>query len=132
MKTFLMQAARLQCYHNHLKTLCFFQKREPQLEVEQMDTTYWIVAMWQSDWGITWHIGWSLLILVTTLLSLWALHFVKVKMKYFEFVTWPLDRCVTWLCGWGLFILSYHPVTFGIHRPCESGNITPLTCRVTT
>ena len=27
MKTFFMQAARFQCYHNHLKTLCFFQKR---------------------------------------------------------------------------------------------------------
>ena len=34
-------------------------------------------------------------------------------------------------CGWGSLILSHHPATFGIHRPCESGNITPLIFHVT-
>ena len=95
-------------------------------------TYYWIVVTWQHDQGVTWHVRWGLLILVTTLLSLWALHFVKVKTKYIWFVTWPLDRSVTWLSGWGPLILSHYPTKFGIHRPWESGDITFLTCHVTT
>ena len=84
-------------------------------------------------WSRTWHVAWGLLILTfTTLLSLWALNLVKVKIKYFWFVTWPLDRCFTWLCGRGLFILSHHPAKFGIHRLCESGDITSLISHVTT
>ena len=84
-------------------------------------------------WSRTWHVVWGLLILTfTTLLSLWALNLVKVKIKYFWFVTWPLDRCFTWLCGWGPFVLSHHPAKFGVHRPRESGDITSLICHVTT
>ena len=93
---------------------------------------YWIVVTWQHDQGVTWHVDWGLLIPVTTLLSLWALYIVKVKMKFFWFFTWPPDRSVTWLCGWDPFILSHHPAKFGIRRPCESGNITLLICHVTT
>ena len=65
------------------------------------------------------------------LLSLWALCLVKVKMKYFWFVTWPLDWSVKWLSGWGPFILSHHPARFGIHRSWESGDTTSLICHVT-
>ena len=85
-------------------------------------------------WSRTWHVGWGLLILiVTTLLSLWVLRLVKVKIKYFWFVTWPLDSFVTWLCGWGPFIPSHHPAKFGIiHRPCKSRDIASLICHVTT
>ena len=63
-----MQTAHFQRYHNHLKSI--FLRRELQLEVEQMYTTYyWIVVTWRRDQGITCHVGWGLLILVTTLLS---------------------------------------------------------------
>ena len=95
-------------------------------------TYYWIVVTWWRDQGVTWHVGWGLLILVTTLLRLSALHLEKVKIKCFWFVTWPLDWSVTWLCGWGPFILSHHPAKFGIHRPCESRDITSLIYHVTT
>ena len=95
-------------------------------------TYYWIVVTWRRDQGITWHVGWGLLILVTILLSQSALHLVKVKMKYFWFFTWPLDRSAPWLYGWGPFILSHHPAKFGSHRPCESGDITSLIYHVTT
>ena len=108
-------------------------RRELQLEVEQMYTTYyWIIVTWLRDRGVTWHVGWVILILVTTLLSLWALPLVKIKIKYFWFITWPLDRSVTWLCGWGPFILNHDPGKFGIHWPWESGDITSLICHVTT
>ena len=120
-----MQTAHFQCCHNYLK--CIFFRKELELEVEQMCTTYyWIDIIWQHDQGITWHVGWGLLILVTTLLSFWALHLVKVRIKYLRFVTWSLHWSVTWLWGWGPFILSHHPAKFGIHRPCESGDITSL------
>ena len=95
-------------------------------------TYYWIDIMWWHDQGITWHVGWGLLILVTTLLNLWTLRFMKVTIKYFWFVTWSLDRYVTWLCGWGPYILSHHSPKFGIHRSCESGNITSLIYDMTT
>ena len=131
MKTFFMQAARFQCYHNHLKTLCFFQKRaltrsgtNGHYLLDSCHVTVWS-RYHMTYWLESSHSSYQPAKFV-------GLHFVKVKMKYFDFVTWPLDRCVTWLCGWGLFILSYHPVKFGIHRPCESGNITPLICQVTT
>ena len=101
--------------------------------MEQMYTTYyWILVTLRRDRGVKWHVGWGFLTLVTTLLSLWGLHLVKVKIKYFYFVTWPLDRFVTWLCGWSSLVLSHHPTRFGVHRPCESENITPLICHVTT
>ena len=29
-------------------------------------------------------------------------------------------------------MLSYHPAIFGVHRPCESGNITFFICHVAT
>ena len=74
-------------------------------------------------WSRTWHVAWGLLILiVTTLLSLWVLRFVKVKIKYFWFATWPLYSFVTWLCGWDSLILSHHPAKFGVHRPYGTGN----------
>ena len=92
----------------------------------QLYDTYRIVVAWWRDRG---HL---LILTVITLLSLWALNRVKVKIKYFWLVTWPLDRCFTWHCGWGLFILSHHPVKFGVHRPCESGDIMSLICPVTT
>ena len=65
-----------------------------------MYNTYWIVATWRRDRGITWHVRWGLPILVTSLLSLWPLRFVKVKIKYFWFVMWPHNQSVTWLVGW--------------------------------
>ena len=111
----------------------FFFRRELQQEVEQMYTTYyWIVVTWQPDQVVTWHVGWSLLILVTTLLSLWALRLAKVKMKCFWFATWPPNWSVKWLCGWSPFILSHHPTKFGIRRSWESRDITFLICHVTT
>ena len=45
------------------------------------------------------------------------------------FWTWQVT---TWLCRWGPLILSHHPAKFGVHRPCESGNITLFICHVTT
>ena len=33
---------------------------------------------------------------------------------------------------WGPFMLSKHPAKFGIHRPCESEDITFFICHVTT
>ena len=68
---------------------------------------------------------------ITTLLSLWALRLVTEKIKYFWFVTWPLSQNIRWLCGWGPLILSHYPVKLGIHRPCESGDITFFICHVT-
>ena len=47
-------------------------------------------------------------------------------------ITWPSGRCVTWLCGGGSLILSHHPPKFGVHRPCEIGDITFFICHVTT
>ena len=123
-KNFLYASVHLQCCQNHLKST-------HQLEVEQMYTTYWIVVTWRRDWGVTWHVGWGLLILVTTGLSLWALRLLKVKVKYFLFVTWPLDRSITWLCRWGPFTISHYSAKFGIHRAWESGDIMPLICHVT-
>ena len=104
-----------------------------QLEVKQIYTTYyWIVVMWQHDRGVTWHVGWGLLILVTTLRSLCALFLVKVTMKYVWFVTWPLDKSVTWLCRWDHVVLSHHPAKSGMNRTWESGDITFFICHVTT
>ena len=97
-----------------------------------MYTTYWIVVTWRRDWGVTWYVGWGLLILVITLLSLQASHLVKVKVKFFWVFTWPLDRSVTWLCRWGPFTLSHHSAKFGFHRPWKRGDITSLIYYVTT
>ena len=47
------------------------------------------------------------------------------------FVTPPRGWCITWLCGWGSLILSHHPAKFGIHRSCDSGDITSVICYVT-
>ena len=107
-------------------------RRDPQLEVEQMYTTYWIDATWRHDWGGTWHVRWGIFILITMLLSLWTLCLVKIKIKHFWFVTWLDNWSVTWLCGQGFLILSHHPAKFGVHSPCESGDITFLVCHVTT
>ena len=85
-------------------------------------TYYWIVVTWQRDQSVTGHVG---------PLSLSAMCLVKVKIKYFWFVTWPLDWFVTWLCVWGPFILSHHRAKFGIHRPWKSGDMS-LIFHVTT
>ena len=55
-------------------------RRELLLEVELMHTTYWIVVMWWLDRGFTWHVGWGILILVTTLLSLRLKDLLKVEI----------------------------------------------------
>ena len=57
---------------------------------------------------------------------------VNVVMKRFWLAMWPRGWCVTWVCRLGLFILSHHPAKFGVHRPCESGDITFFVCHVTT
>ena len=57
---------------------------------------------------------------------------VNVEIKRFWLDTWPRDRWVMWLCRWGPLIPSHHPLKFGVHRPCESGNITFFICHVTT
>ena len=57
---------------------------------------------------------------------------VNVKIKCFSFDRWPRDRCFTWLCKWRPLFLSHRPAKFGIHRPCESRNITFFICHVTT
>ena len=57
---------------------------------------------------------------------------VNVEIKRFWLDTWPRDRCVMWLFRWGPLILSQHPAKFGVHRPCESGNITFFICPVNT
>ena len=44
--------------------------------------------------------------------------------KTFWLDTLPCDWCVTWLCRWSPLILSNHPAKLGVHRPCESKNIT--------
>ena len=57
---------------------------------------------------------------------------VNMEAKHFWFFTRPRNRCVTWLCRWGFHVVSYHSAKFGVHRPCESGDITFLICHVTT
>ena len=105
-------------------------RRELQLEIEKMHTTYEIVVTWRRDWDGTWHVGCGLLIQVTMLLSLWTLGLVKVKIKYFWFVAWPHYWSVTWLCGWISLILNHHPAKFWIHTLYESGNIKFFICQV--
>ena len=56
---------------------------------------------------------------------------VNVEIKRFWLDAWSHDWCVMWLCRWGPIILSQHPIKFGVHRPCESGNITFFICHVT-
>ena len=68
----------------------------------------------------------------TTLQSLGSAGLVKVEIYCFWFVTWPRDRCVTWFCRWDHIILSHYPAKLGVHRPCESGDITYFICHVTT
>ena len=68
----------------------------------------------------------------TTLLSLGSIGLVKVKIQRFWFATRPRGRCVTWFCRSGPLILSYHPAKCGVHRSCESGNITFFICHVIT
>ena len=63
---------------------------------------------------------------VSTRLSVGSTGLVKVEIYRFLFVTCPLGRCVRWLWGWGPRIPSHHPAKFGIHRPCESEDITCL------
>ena len=65
------------------------------------------------------------------LLSLGSIGLTKVEICLWV-VTWPSGWCVTWLFGWGSLILSHHPAKFGVHRPCENGNITYSVCHVTT
>ena len=54
---------------------------------------------------------------------------VNVEIKCFWLNTWPRDRCAMWLCRWGTLILSL-PAEFGVHRPCENGNITFFICHL--
>ena len=61
---------------------------------------------------------------IITLLSLWALYLVLVKIKYFWFITWPLSQSIRWFCGWCPLILGHYSAELGIHWPCESGDIT--------
>ena len=78
-----------------------------KLEVGQIYTTYWIGVTWWRDRGVTWHVGWGLLI--TTLLSLWALNLVKVKIKIFA--------CNIWLkCHVTLWAGSSHPISSRFYR----------------
>ena len=63
---------------------------------------------------------------VSTRLSVGSTGLVKVEIYRVLFVTCPLGRCVRWLWGWGPRIPSHHPAKFGIHRPCESEDITCL------
>ena len=67
----------------------------------------------------------------TTLQCLGSVGLVKVEIQRFLFVTWPRGRCFTWLCRWDSIILSHYPGKFGVHRPCESGDITFFICHVT-
>ena len=87
------------------------------------------MAAWSTCHRSCW-VGYSYSI--TTLLSLWALRLVTVKIKYFLFVTWPLSQSIRWLCGWDPHILSHYPAKLGIHRSCESGDTTFFICHVTT
>ena len=67
----------------------------------------------------------------TILHSLGSVGLVKVEIHCFWLVTWPRDRCVTWFCIWDPIILSHYPAKFGVHKPCESGDITFFICYVT-
>ena len=60
----------------------------------------------------------------------WALW--KSRYNVFSFVTWPRYRSVTWHFLGGPLILCHYPAKLGIHRPCESGDITSFICHVTT
>ena len=113
-----------------MKIICL--RNELQLEVEQMYTIYWIAVTWWRDRIVTWHVGWGLLILITTLLSLLALRLMKVKIKYFWFVTWPTRKVSRDFLGGYLIVSLYYgpPAKLGVHRPCESGDITFFICRV--
>ena len=104
LKTSFIQPTRCQCCHNHLKSICF---------KEGASTRSWtnVHYLLDSCHVMTWSkchmtFGWGLLILVTTLISLWALRPVKVKKKYFWFATWPHHQIVTWICGWGSLIIN--------------------------
>ena len=66
------------------------------------------------------------------MLSLGSTGLEKVEINRVWPVRWQRDQCVTWLCGWGSLILTHHPAKFGVHKPCESGDITSFICHVTT
>ena len=96
-------------------------RRELQLEVKQIYAICWVfVAHYMFGGGLP--------ILVTILLNLWTLCLVKVKTKYFWFVTWSHNWSVTWLYEW--VSRSYHLANFGVHTPYE--NIMLFICQVTT
>ena len=52
---------------------------------------------------------------------------VKGKTKYFD-----LSRDHTIEVSLDLMGGFHHPTMFGVHRPCESGDVTFLICHVTT
>ena len=82
----------------------FAFRRELQLEVEQMYVTYWIDVTWWRDRGITWRIGWGLLI--STLLSLCDLRLIfDLSHEH----TIEVSRA---LVGGGPLILYCHPAKF--------------------
>ena len=77
-------------------------RKELSLQVDEMCSAYWIVATCGHNRGVTWNAGLSLLILATTLLRLQSSCLVKVKIKYFWFLTWRRGRSVTWFFWVGL------------------------------
>ena len=84
----------------------FIFRRELQLEVEQMYTTYWIVVTWRRDWGVIWHVGSSLLILVTTAM------FVGLAPCESKSGIFLICYVTTWsICYMTLWVGPIHPVT---------------------
>ena len=63
----------------------------------------------------------------------WDLWMWRWNVLTWHVTTWSMwSMWSVWLCRWGPLIVSHHPDKFGVHRPCESGDITFFICHVTT
>ena len=88
---------------------------------ESGDITYFICHM-TTDWIVEWLCGWGVLIRSCHLAKLGICRSWKngeTMLFICPVTTW--SKCHVTLC---FLILSHHPFTFGVHRPCESGEIT--------
>ena len=87
---------------------------------------------WQHSWSVTWLFGWGPFILSehpTKFCGPWSLwmwrpNFFDLSRDHMNDVSRDFRL--------GFLILSCHSAKFGVHKPCESGDITFLICHVTT
>ena len=100
------------------------------------------ILFWQRRIEISWYLNYLISFsanlyrnnhrITSILLSLGSIGVDKVEIYRLSFVKWPRGLYATWLYEWDSLTVSHHPAKFGVHRPCESGDITSLICHVTT